>query len=416
MYIYHKLFALSICICYAYAEYYNDGSQESTVKRTVHLFKTRLISVVRKPPGFIYGTAVSRPEHHSDIVRMEVMLLYGGLYGDTDIVAVRSFDALLNYSITMGRDAPGTVSNGIIFAHRGAPYLYLFHYSYRTFKTSEWVEHSTVGNQEIYRRCPELLRVESRNLIVPDFTRRKDMFNVSISLNLDAAYSIHVWHRDFPFEPNPMLLLMWNCSAATVFRNTYYGYDMIAWPRHVNSTADVAKCALAVTKVEESVLGQISKSVEVPLFVKASDSGGVNCAPLTEKVACSSLANSTLPCTKDFVIEQFNYHSQHPCLMTIVNELYAETPTVVPRLFHLVWYYGENTTMRFHQYLSVVSILKFFRPRVLFLWNAGNLPSGKWWHELIGHLNGRTSESATYQGNIRPMKEGRVADWLERLS
>lgn len=154
---------------------------------------------------------------------MEAMLLYGGLYVDTDVIALRSLDALLNYTVTMGRDAPSTISNGVILARRAAPHLYLLHSSYTSFKTEEWSAHSTVGNQAIHAKCPMFLHVEPDSLIVPNYFARKSLFDSSVSLQLTKAYMIHFWWRVVPFELDPVRILTWNCPAATVLRNTYFG-------------------------------------------------------------------------------------------------------------------------------------------------------------------------------------------------
>lgn len=136
-------------------------------------------------------------------------------------------------------------------------------------------------------------------------------------------------------------------------------------------------------------LQAIKQQVEAEILLsreKASPS--VDCSPQTIKIPCSDLANTSLQCMKAFVVEKLDYRSQFDCLTKIVDRVKAKSESEVPRLLHLVWFYGKSKSqLDLREYIAIVSVLRYFRPVAVFLWNDGNLPSGKWWNELISQLN-----------------------------
>lgn len=54
-------------------------------------------------PGFVLQVA------KSDLARFAYMLLYGGVYADLDVVCLKPFSALLDYSAQSSGQSPGVV-------------------------------------------------------------------------------------------------------------------------------------------------------------------------------------------------------------------------------------------------------------------------------------------------------------------
>jgi len=54
-----------------------------------------LLLVPYSPPTNVYNRSVLVPEHQSDVARLELVELYGGLYVDLDVILVRPLDPLL---------------------------------------------------------------------------------------------------------------------------------------------------------------------------------------------------------------------------------------------------------------------------------------------------------------------------------
>jgi hypothetical protein len=62
-------------------------------------------------PTEIYGKKIKVVEHQTDIVRLEAVMKYGGVYSDLDVVWLKPIDDLLCYSTTMGEELPGYLGN-----------------------------------------------------------------------------------------------------------------------------------------------------------------------------------------------------------------------------------------------------------------------------------------------------------------
>jgi len=59
----------------------------------------------------------------ADYVRLMALYERGGLYFDTDIEVIRSFDGLLDHRLFMGLQAPRSIGVGVIGAVKGHPFL-----------------------------------------------------------------------------------------------------------------------------------------------------------------------------------------------------------------------------------------------------------------------------------------------------
>ena len=80
-----------------------------------------------EPPTEILGNEVTLSGHKSDIARIEILIKHGGIYIDTDVFVIKSFDPLRKYNFTMGIEYhgnPGRLNNGVIVAAKEAPFLH----------------------------------------------------------------------------------------------------------------------------------------------------------------------------------------------------------------------------------------------------------------------------------------------------
>lgn len=54
------------------------------------------------PPKQIFGIPITQPAHKSDVLRLQILLEYGGIYVDTDTIFVKSFEPLLDVNFSLG--------------------------------------------------------------------------------------------------------------------------------------------------------------------------------------------------------------------------------------------------------------------------------------------------------------------------
>jgi len=68
-------------------------------EKTKPLVETNLIT----PPTEIFGIPITQPAHKSDVLRLQILLEYGGIYVDTDTIFVKSYESLLNNKFVLGQ-------------------------------------------------------------------------------------------------------------------------------------------------------------------------------------------------------------------------------------------------------------------------------------------------------------------------
>lgn len=60
-------------------------------------------------PKETHGIPVNRVEHQSDVIRLEILKEFGGIYLDTDIISLQNIDHLLNETMVMGQQGYSNV-------------------------------------------------------------------------------------------------------------------------------------------------------------------------------------------------------------------------------------------------------------------------------------------------------------------
>lgn len=121
-------------------EIYPKGKWWERAKKAIPQIEMRY----RKAPMNIFGNIIRVPEHQSDIVRLEAVMKFGGIYMDLDVIALKSFDPLLVYNTTMGYETRRGLCNGIIISAPNAEFLKIWHSKYKTFNDVKWNKHSVV--------------------------------------------------------------------------------------------------------------------------------------------------------------------------------------------------------------------------------------------------------------------------------
>ncbi|KAK6910267.1 hypothetical protein I203_104299 [Kwoniella mangroviensis CBS 8507] len=117
--------------------------------------------------------------HKADIIRLEVLRDYGGIYLDIDTFVLRSFSAynLLRQDVVLGMEAHGLtflrgpggddemqpkgLCNAVIIARQGAEFLNRWLSSYEGFRGDRWTEHSVEMPWTLAKMYPTLLTILS---------------------------------------------------------------------------------------------------------------------------------------------------------------------------------------------------------------------------------------------------------------
>ena len=129
---------------------------------------------INEPIG-LFGIYPSQNDfaHKSDCARMNILLARGGIYLDSDVLVLRSFDDLRNYSLVLGFQTDLDVSeicNGIILASKHSPFLTAWYNLYRTVKFQEcWDCHSVKLPSNLLKSKPHLYANNTRVLPIEAF-------------------------------------------------------------------------------------------------------------------------------------------------------------------------------------------------------------------------------------------------------
>jgi hypothetical protein len=187
----------------------------------------KLVLVYRESPSSIYGRGINVPEHRSDVVRLEAMLKYGGLYTDLDVIILKPFTDLRIYDTTMGYESAGLprkwLCNGIIQAKANATFLRMWHEKYKNFNDAQWGEHSVYVPARLALKYPGLIHTEIDTFNRPNWEERNWLYNEGKIWNWTRSYAIHLWYRFHNKEHNITDIKTINTTMGELFRFIVYG-------------------------------------------------------------------------------------------------------------------------------------------------------------------------------------------------
>ncbi|XP_077863664.1 uncharacterized protein LOC144348038 [Saccoglossus kowalevskii] len=150
----------------------------------------------RDPPLTIFNLTLNARWHQADIASLEILMEHGGVYMDPDIFVVQPLDYLRHYECVMGREIPGFIAKGIIFANKDSQFLRLYYDGYRRYDRSCWNCNSLRYPNYLAAKYPRLIHVEEQSLIYPPGSRWRAMFYGNFRWWVDN-FTVHIWIRNF---------------------------------------------------------------------------------------------------------------------------------------------------------------------------------------------------------------------------
>jgi hypothetical protein len=153
----------------------------------------------------IFGNPVGHYAHKADIIRLEALLKYGGIYLDMDVFVLRPFDAILVHDFVMGREQGIGLCNAVILANKESPFLRRWYESYRDFNQSDWNRHSVRLPAEMARSHPDEITVlDDHKFFWPLWTEQ-------------GRQSIYFGH-DYDYASN-LAVHTWNSASGAMLRD-----------------------------------------------------------------------------------------------------------------------------------------------------------------------------------------------------
>ena len=111
-------------------------------------------------PQEVFGNPLAHVAHKADVIRLQQLQKYGGIYLDLDVICLNPFEPLLRHEMVMGRQAGTGLCNAVILADAKSEFLKTWFDSYRTFNQDDWSRHSVILPFDLSQKHPDWIHVE----------------------------------------------------------------------------------------------------------------------------------------------------------------------------------------------------------------------------------------------------------------
>ncbi|KAK2184067.1 hypothetical protein NP493_285g03034 [Ridgeia piscesae] len=172
----------------------------------------------------MFGQNFAYPSQHSDVLRLYVILDYGGIYLDHDAIVVKSFNPLRKFDLTIGRESDYSLNGGVMLGRQGAPFLQLWLETYRSpnLNLKKWGYDSVRMAHHIWEYFPHLVHVEETSLAHPNYLDPQNYYRDPYDWS--GNYAVHLMREQIAKIPNdPKSLKGYDCLLGQVMRLVYFG-------------------------------------------------------------------------------------------------------------------------------------------------------------------------------------------------
>ncbi|NLW32897.1 MAG: hypothetical protein GXY77_15745 [Fibrobacter sp.] len=112
-------------------------------------------------PDTVFGNPIISYQHKADVLRLEILKEYGGIYLDIDVISLNPFDSLLSYKNVMGVEPSVGLCNAVILAEKNSKFIESWYMSYKSFKREIWNYHSIQMPLKIANSMEKEIRIEN---------------------------------------------------------------------------------------------------------------------------------------------------------------------------------------------------------------------------------------------------------------
>lgn len=170
----------------------------------------------------IFDKPVKVVQHQADIMRIQLLMEFGGIYMDTDELALKSFDPLRVYPITLGPCRLDALGVQAIIASKNSTFLKIWYWTYETFEDKSWAKNSQYTPYKLSRIIPELIHVERLFAFAGFSGNVHDFFNKVADWS--QRYGLHLYIRLQEIQKSdPEHIKKLNSTYGQIARLIYYG-------------------------------------------------------------------------------------------------------------------------------------------------------------------------------------------------
>lgn len=184
-----------------------------------------IIHLKRDRPKFYAGQKIKHKEHSSDIMRIEALIQYGGIYMDTDTIIVKSLESLMNYPCVMSNQSSGLMGSAFVMAEKNATFLQLWMDGYRhDYQSSQYTYNAMVYPKKVARKHSDLIHIEYATISRPkDMIGGKIYYTKYATYDWSYIYGIHLYSRIYKKPFNEMTIRNMNTTVGSISRHVVFG-------------------------------------------------------------------------------------------------------------------------------------------------------------------------------------------------
>ncbi|ORX56872.1 hypothetical protein DM01DRAFT_1284673 [Hesseltinella vesiculosa] len=155
----------------------------------------------------IYDRRLSHFAHQADVIRLDVLRRYGGIYLDLDVISVKPMDDLLNHEFVMGQEGVGGsvgLCNGVILSQPNARFLQRWQQTYHTFNMEQWNYHSVILPGKLAPYFKDEITIQNHTSFFWPLWDSPGLRAIFLEKSYDWAdnYATHLWES----AANPHLM------------------------------------------------------------------------------------------------------------------------------------------------------------------------------------------------------------------
>ncbi|XP_062569678.1 uncharacterized protein LOC134231727 [Saccostrea cucullata] len=204
----------------------------------------RLHTVYREVPDTIFGHKVLYTQHKSDIIRADVLLKYGGIYMDWDVLWLKpiddlidkGYDAIFNFDHMTRNGYPDVINLGVFLAKQHSHFVKFWQDSLVNYRSEDFYHNALELPYKTYEKYPQYVHVERHLQVMcfqlkchPTFRNHYHEFDREQYFDWKKeAYAIHFTHPDPPEYANESALKQGYNKFAEIGQhilNQKYEYD-----------------------------------------------------------------------------------------------------------------------------------------------------------------------------------------------
>ncbi|KAL4229573.1 hypothetical protein ACF0H5_012612 [Mactra antiquata] len=187
----------------------------------IYKFYPNILHVYRESPTVVFNNTLRFKEHASDVMRIEALINYGGIYLDFDEVILRPLDTLRQYNHTQGHELSFTMGSQLVMSRKNATFLQLWYQSYRDNYRKIWAYNALWVPNGLAKKYPKLIHVEGYNFTRPSWKNAKDIFDNNYDWSTN--YGMHMYARWYKRPIDVKIIRTLNTTVGSVSRHILFG-------------------------------------------------------------------------------------------------------------------------------------------------------------------------------------------------